>query len=478
MPRHHSKELAILALDQGTHASRALLFDNRGEVLCTYKIPVGLQHISPHRVEQDPHEILDSVTQVLQQAREYAQTRGLRIKTAGLCTQRSTVVAWNNKSGEALYPALSWQDTRGRRYLNRLRGDRDEIKSCTGLQISAHYGASKLRWLVENVPEVAQAAEHGKLCIGPLASFLLFHLLEGRRCVIDHGNAARTLLWNIWDCDWDLHLLENFAIDVLWLPQSLPIRADYGRLLDSKIPVSAVNGDQAAALFGHGALQPDTAVVNVGTGAFIMINTGSRAVIHPRLLNGITDSMGTKRQYALEGTVNGAGAALQWVKHSWGLDLSHHSETSESNDPPLFINTVGGLGSPWWKTGMTPEMLGLSPEDCVNAPARCLAAILESIVFMICANLQQILSKGISVRKLSIGGGLSRYDLLCQNLADLSALPVIRSDQSENTARGIAWLAANEPDTFPSISGDRFNPQPNTSLEKRYLRYVTLIDAL
>ncbi|MCP4408628.1 MAG: hypothetical protein GY807_12855 [Gammaproteobacteria bacterium] len=472
VPRHPPEEPVILALDQGTHASRALLINPRGEVLFSHKLRVGLTRHGPNEVEQDPNEILISLNHVIGEARNFAKIHRLCIRSAGLSTQRSTVVAWHKVSGQVLYPALSWQDTRARQYLDRLEDEEQEIKVRTGLQISPHYGASKLRWLVEQVPEVSQAAKDGNLHLGPLASFLLFHLLEQRPFIIDHGNAARTLLWNISTRDWDPYLLKCFAIVARWLPRPLPIRADFGRLSDGGIPVTAVNGDQAAALYGHGALHADTVMVNIGTGAFVMIDTGKRVMAHPRLLSSITDSAINKCSYALEGTVNGAGSALQWAEQTWGLDISL---SPQGQKPPLFINTVGGLGSPWWQAGPSPHLHGSGTQGCRSKPAECIAAILESTAFLIFANLQQILHHGFIIRQLSVSGGLSRYDMLCQALADLSTLPVIRSRQREATARGIAWQAGNQAKAFPAMSGQRFEPQLNPTLKRRYRRFIAIL---
>ncbi|MEN8129836.1 MAG: FGGY-family carbohydrate kinase, partial [Pseudomonadota bacterium] len=210
-----------------------------------------------------------------------------------------------------------------------------------------------------------------------------------------------------------------------------------------------------------------------GTGAFVMIDTGKRVVAHPRLLSGIIDSAINVCSYALEGTVNGAGSALQWAEQTWGLEIS---QPPRGQNPPLFINTVGGLGSPWWQAGPPPRLHGSGPQGCRSKPAQCTAAILESIAFLIFANLQQIIRHGFTIRQLSISGGLSRYDMLCQGLADLSALPVIRSRQSEATARGIAWQAGNQAKAFPTASGQRFEPQLNPALKRRYRRFITIID--
>ncbi len=223
---------AILAIDQGTHASRALLFSSDGHALFKHRCKIGLTRVGPHRVEQDPEEIISSLREVIRLARGYAARHRLEIRRAGISTQRSTTVAWDKTNGKALYPALSWQDTRARAYLTGLEDSVDEIKTLTGLQISAHYGASKLRWLLENVPEVTTAAKSDRLCLGPLSSFILHRLIEKHPLVVDHGNASRTLLWNIRTCQWYPQLLEYFHISSEWLPSSRPIRSELGNHSD------------------------------------------------------------------------------------------------------------------------------------------------------------------------------------------------------------------------------------------------------
>ena len=325
---------AILAIDQGTHASRALLFSGEGRVLFVHHCKIGMTRRGPHRVEQDPEEIISSLQEVIREARGYASTHKLDIRRAGISTQRSTVLAWDKKSGEFLYPALSWQDTRGHHYLDDIRGKADEIKLLTGLQISAHYGASKLRWLLENVPDISAAAASGRLCLGPLSSFILYKLVEKHPFVVDHGNASRTLLWNIRACQWEPRLLEFFRISPEWLPKVCPIRSDYGCLEGTNIHVCAVNGDQPSALFGQGPVPPQGAMINLGSGAFILFDTETRVITHPRLLSTVSDSDHRSCRYCLEGTVNGAGTSLQWAEKTWRCKFSQHFARSAGTRTP------------------------------------------------------------------------------------------------------------------------------------------------
>jgi len=466
---------AILVIDQGTHASRALLFALNGDALYESRCKIELLHLAPFQVEQDAQEILDSIRQVTSKSLDYASAHGLAICCAGLATQRSTVVAWDRETGRPLFHALSWQDTRAQAVTNDLYARADDFKQITGLPISPHYGASKLNWLLNNVSEVTHAAQDDRLVMGPLSSFLLFHLISERPCVVDHGNAARTLLWNINSRRWDPHLLQVFEIDPRWLPETMPIRCAYGRLRNTGIPITAVNGDQAAALYGYGPNGQQSAVINIGTGAFVVFDTRDRPTFHSKLLTGITDSDAHTGAYCMEGTVNGAGAALRWACEAWGIDISARAAWAGVKHPPIVVNSVGGLGSPWWyadpKSGLHFDTTEIDRYDTRDR----IASIMESIVFMITANLHEIQACGLDIQHLRIGGGLSRDAALCQRLSNLMGLRASRSTEPEITARGMGWQAAGYPQQFRSTECQHFKPRQDKHLEARFQRSMQLL---
>ncbi len=397
------------------------------------------------------------------------------MRYAGLATQRSTVIAWDRETGQALSPAISWQDTRAQAYINTLAAAPEEIKARTGLYLSAHYGASKLHWLVEHIPAVQRAAMTGELALGPLCSFLLFHLLQQQPFIVDHANAARTLLFNIDTHQWDDYLLETFEINPKWLPEPVPIRNEFGYLKGTDITLTAVCGDQPAALYGQGPITKNNACINIGTGAFVMIEVGSRLLSHPKLLHGIIDSDSRRCTYNMEGTVNGAGAALQWVSDTWSIPIPRAADWRNVSDPPIFINTVGGLGSPWWRSGIVPRFMGNYPQICVADPYPCITAVLESIVFLLYKNIEELRSIVRIINRLSVSGGLSHYEILCQGLADLSGVVVTRSSEPDVSARGIAWLASDRSASFSSTRGLVFQPKRNIRLEKRYRLALSLL---
>lgn len=461
----------MLVIDQGTHATRALAFDADGVLIASAHQPIALKRISTDRVEQDAHEIISSMHQVVDAVLAHNEVRRRGVAYAGMATQRSSVVAWDIESGAALAPMLSWQDRRADAWLLDQFGDREiEIKERTGIPLSPHYGASKLRWLLDNVPPVRQARREERLRFGPLASFLIFHLLRERPLLTDHANAGRTMLWNIDSCDWDPWLLELFGVPRELLPVCQPIIHEYGLLQTADIPLTAVSGDQNAAIYSLGQPDPGTAIINIGTGAFVLVPTGTKRVPHKRLLSGLAGSDAKSREYTIEGTVNGAGAAIKWAASAWQInDISTQLSDwlARAQDPPVFLNSIGGLGSPFWQPGPAPQLIGQ------GGAWQNVVAVAESILFLLQVNLEQISAAGLAVDKIRVSGGLANLDGLCQRLADLTGKQVYRPAEIEATGRGAAWLAAGRPSHWPEEQrGMTFNPQPNERLSDRYKIFV------
>jgi glycerol kinase len=442
-----------------------LALNENGRFLTAAFCEVRLQRHGYELDEQDANEIIASVHEVVQTVLGNSRVRRLGVSCAGLATQRSSVVAWDKRTGEPLGPLLSWQDRRAAEWLSGFNTHADQIKERTGLQLSPHYGASKLRWYLDHLPAAKQALREGSLAFGPLASFLLFHLLKDQPLWVDHANASRTQLWNLQSRNWDPWLLDLFGVPLETLPLCRPICHNYGLLRTAEIPMTAVNGDQTAAIYSLGRPRRDTAIVNIGTGAFVLIPTGAEIMRHSALLSGLASSTKDWGEYIIEGTVNGAGAALDWAAKKWDLpNLTTQLSTwlLREDDFPLFINTIGGLGSPWWQSGPSPTVLG------DGEPWQRAVAVAESIVFMLQTNLEAMAKAGLTASRLQISGGLARFDGLCQRLASLAQLPVYRPAETEATCRGIAWLAAGSPSRWPKPGRGRvFKPQPNQALENR-----------
>lgn len=479
-----------LVIDQGTHATRALLFSPQGKVLAQAEQTVALQRIDHEQVEQDGEEILNSVLTVL------AKIGRLPGNTVcALTTQRSTILAWDKTTGEVLCPALSWQDRRAHQDLQSFSVHAGEIKNITGLPLSAHYGAGKLRWLLAHNTRVQHAAQHDNLCMGPLASFLLWRLLDTHPFCVDASNAHRMLLLDLHTANWSDNLVQLFGLVKNYLPVCMPLQHRYGVLQHSTTPLVTVCGDQTAAFHGLGPLAPGTAVVNIGTGAFILAAC-EKVITDTPLLCGLRAG-----GWLLEGTVNGAGAALDWAQQHWPVDNLFdllpqwlHAETA----PPVFINTVGGLGSPWWCGGVEPYFVeaggatSFTPTLTLDNRSRHCStsyipvvvppqgggkeryvAIIESIVFLLQHNVLA-LQKHLAIDTLLVSGGLSRLDGLCQKLANLSGCRVQRVEHFETTARGAAWLAAGQPRDWFDLPAttQTFSPQADNGMKSRF----TLLD--
>jgi len=467
----------ILAIDQGTHSTRAIIFDSHGRIVTSAQQSIGLQRNSRTEIEQSATEILQSMQSVVANVLDDPAVNPEQISAAGMATQRSSIVAWHRDTGRPLSPVLSWQDRRAADQLRSLDDRARIIQQRTGLPLSPHYGASKLRWLLENNAAVAAALEDNTLVMGPLASFLLHHLTDYEHEAIDDANASRTLLWNLEHRDWDNSLLEMFNIPLQVLPRCQPIRSDYGNLKDFTIPVSAVNGDQTAALYAQGRPSSNTITVNIGTGAFVLLPVEDPSIKPEGLLAGISYSDEQSGSYYIEGTVNGAAAALKWASSLFELGKIEQQLPGWLEDikvPTLFINTVGGLGAPWWRDGPAPHFL----DPNVSGP-EAMVAVIESIIFLVQVNIGLLQTVNPAVEKIQVSGGLSQLDKLCQKLANLSGLDVYRPVQTEATARGIAWQAAGCPTDWPPTGeGTTFTPRVDLELNERYTRFVEILNKL
>lgn len=462
----------ILALDVGTLSVRAIVYDQTGHLVATAAQPVRLNRMSDIEIEQDPDEILNNLVQAMEDVLSDSAVVGRKITVAGLSSQRSSVVCWDRQTGKALSPVLSWQDRRAYSYLDPLDRQAHQIKKISGLILSPHYGASKLRWLLDHNQNLKSSAD---FMFGPLAAFIVTNLVEHQPGIVDHVNASRTQLMDLQERNWSKKLLEEFELSANQLPECRPTQFRYGTLKNSTISLEAVNGDQNAAIHGAGQLEAGTFIVNIGTGAFVLLPTGNTPIHHPRLLASVANSNSESATYLIEGTVNGAGAAIQWAAEEWNqpnLSLNLEQWLKEVEAPPVFVNTIGGLGSPMWEEGPKPHFIPNPDKADDPTTAEKAVAIVESIIFLIHINLDAITSTGQDVKRIRISGGLSSVDGLCQLLADMSQRLVIRSEIRQSTSRGIAWLAGQTADLeltdWSDLEDDYFLPKQNRSLQSRY----------
>jgi glycerol kinase len=463
---------AVLALDQGGHASRACLVGEHGRILATHAVPIDTIHGPDGEVEHDADAIVESLR---------AAARGVlgavgatTTDNAALATQRSTIVCFERSSGRALSPAISWQDRRNAAWLASFGAHAERIRALTGLPLSPHYGVGKMRWCLDHLPAVRRAADRGELVMAPLASYLAMRLTVGDP-LADPANASRTLLWDAQQRDWSSELLALFGIERAWLPRCTATRSDFGSLqLDDgaaqaqagaapraprpAIVLRAVTGDQSAVPFASGTADPATIYINLGTGAFVQRPLAVRPTSVAPLLASVLLADANGALYSVEGTVNGAGSAIAQFAGGSGLDeasLWQQLEQLPANAAlPLYINGIGGLGSPYWRAQQPSYFLG------DGSVLERFAAVVESIAFLIAINVDGMRLHGGPPTRVLITGGLSRSDWLCRRLSALLSLPVLRGAQ-EATVLGTAALVA--PDTSAVVAAPATLATPGAS---------------
>jgi len=448
-------------------------------------VPVATQRLSAVQIEQNADELVQSLRTAAEHAWQQGRTKlpGLRLVAAGLAVQRSTIVCCSRVDGSALTPAISWQDRRNAAWLETLGRHAGRVRELTGLPLAPHYGASKIRWCLEHLPAVARAAATDQLLAAPLASFLALNLcrqdaapLSAAR--VDAANAARTLLFDPERLDWSDELLQLFAIRRAWLPHCAPTRGAWGtvRLPGTAVELSAVTGDQSAVPFAIGP--PDSAIVyvNLGTGAFIQRPLAARPRAPAPLLGSVLLGEPGGAVYSLEGTVNGAGSAVSWfcaAEHCTEQELWPALEALPAHTAlPVFLNGVGGLGSPWWRAELEPRFI-----DAPQAAGTLLrfAAVIESIAFMIAANAALLVQQAGPAQRVLLAGGMSRSPWLARRLAALLAVPVSAAD-AEASARGVARLAAPQlAASWHSAPLMDWPPHPDAALHSRYQRFLDAI---
>ena len=472
MPR---KTQLFLALDQGGHASRAMVFDINGKLQAAAQAQIETLRPGRGRIEHDPAALLTSITRACRSITRQLGSRLAHIQSAGLATQRSTIVCWDRETGEALSPAISWQDRRAARRLAELAPYQLRVHDITGLVLSPHYGASKLAWCLDRLKPVRRALQQERLAAGPLASFIVASLLTEMPLLADPVNASRTLLWDYRRRDWSEELLGLFRIPARILPRCVPNQYPFGhlRLGSRTFPLTVVTGDQPAAMFASGKPDADSIYINLGTGAFIQRLHGNTPPQVPGMLGSVLWQEQDRVLYVLEGTVNGAGSAFAWLRERLGISekkmlANMPAWLTIKSDVPLFLNGISGMGSPYWMSNFRSRFIG--PGNAMQK----MTAVAESIVFLLCVNLERMGSIGTPARRIVVSGGFARWEGLCQRLADLSGLPVHRPALHEATASGLAWLlgARNRKPVESTI----FTPRSNVQLEHRYTDWLAALE--
>ena len=471
----HTEPSLLLALDQGGHASRAIVFDASGREVAEAFAPVSTYRSGTDRVEHAANEILESIRTAIADVCQLLGTDVSRIKAAGLATQRSSIVCWDRRTHAALSPVLSWQDRRNAAWLKTWAADQQEIRHITGLPLSPHYGVSKLRWCLEELPAVREAALRDQLAVGPIAGWLLQQLIPDQPPVVDAANASRTLLFDIKLGNWSPRLCELADIPMTLLPQAVPTHHAFGNiaLQGNSVPLMVCTGDQSAVPFAHGLPDGSTLYLNVGTGAFLQCLMTKEPTRPTSLLRSVLSWDQRAAKYSLEGTVNGAGSALDWLDDQTALD-DHRAASSLTREKvaglaiPVFLNGVSGVGSPFWIPHLESRFLDEGSSDELAK----VAAVVESIAFLITANVKEMRAVEPGLARIVAAGGLSQSDYLCSCVADLTGLVVERSSLREATATGLGFLIAGSPHNWsPRAELERFSPNANAALEQRHQRW-------
>ena len=439
----------ILALDQGTTSSRAILFDAQGRVVQVAQKEFRQFFRQPGWVEHDANEIWQSQLEVMLEACDRAHVGPTDIAAIGITNQRETTVLWDRKTGEPVCPAIVWQDKRTARRCEELvaSGAAKEITKRTGLVVDSYFSASKLEWMLRNVPGVKKRAAKGELAFGTVDSWLLWKLTGGKVHATDTSNASRTMLFNIHRLQWDEKLLETFGVPESVLPQVRSSSDVYGttELLGGSVPIAGIAGDQQAALFGQACHEPGMVKNTYGTGCFMLMNTGEVPVRSKnRLLTTIAWTIDGKTEYALEGSVFVGGAVVQWLRDGLGIikqskDIEELAREVSDTGGVYFVPAFTGLGTPHWNPDARGTLTGLTRGTQAAHIAR---AALDGIAYQVNDVLIAMQADSqIKLKQLRVDGGACSNNLLMQFQADLLKTAVVRPRIQETTALGAAYLA-------------------------------------
>ena len=442
----------VIALDQGTTSSRAIIFDRDGQIVKVAQSEFTQYYPKPGWVEHDPMEIWGTQSGVLRQALESAGIRPQEIAAIGITNQRETTVVWDKNTGKPIYNAIVWQCRRTANICDELkaRGLEDYVRENTGLVIDAYFSGTKIKWILDNVEGAREKAERGELLFGNIDTWLIWNLTRGKVHVTDYSNASRTMIFNIKELKWDERMLEELKIPASMLPEVRPSSEIYGvtdpqTLGGAEIPIAGIAGDQQAALFGQACFQAGMAKNTYGTGCFMLMNTGEEAVTSKNgLLTTIAWGVDGKVEYALEGSIFVAGAVVQWLRDE--LKIIHDAKDSEyfatqveDNNGVYLVPAFVGLGAPYWDMYARGTIVGLTRGANRNHIIR---AALESIAYQTRDVLEAMQEDSvIDLQALRVDGGAVANDFLMQFQSDILGVPVHRPEVIETTALGAAYLA-------------------------------------
>ena len=442
----------IIAIDQSTQGTKALLLDDQGTLICRADKPHRQIINDKGWVEHDPEEIWQNTLQAVKDVTALARIEKKEIAALGISNQRETSVCWDRKTGRPLYNAIVWQCARGAAICGEIekQGYGDSIRRKTGMRLTPYFSAAKLAWIFQNAPGVQEKAQAGEVCVGTIDSWLAYKLTNGKRHQTDFSNASRTQLFNINTLQWDSELLDIFGIPSICLPAVTDSDGDFGETdfdgwLEAPIPIRGVLGDSHAALFGQGCRMPGMIKATYGSGSSIMMNVGERPLFSDTgVVTSIAWKIGGKVNYVLEGNINYSGAVITWLKDSMKL-ISHPGETeilalsAHPGDTAYLVPAFSGLGAPYWDSSAKALLCGMTritgKNEIVRAALDCIAYQITDIV----KSMAQ--SAGTTIRELRVDGGPTRNKYLMQFQSDLLNIPVRVPDAEELSAIGAAYVA-------------------------------------
>ncbi len=439
----------ILALDQGTSSSRAIVFDHEGNIRSTAQMEFTQYFPKPGWVEHNPMEIWSSEAAVIAEAITKIGINGKDIAGIGITNQRETTIVWDAETGEPVYNAIVWQDRRTSEFCDTLRDKADFIREKTGLIIDAYFSGTKIRWILDHVPGAREKANAGKLRFGTVDSWLVWQLTRGEVHVTDVSNASRTMLFNIHTLEWDKELLELLDVPASMMPEVRSSSEVYGvtktTIFAHEVPIGGIAGDQQAALFGQMCTEPGSVKNTYGTGCFLLMNTGEKPILsRNNLLTTVAWKIGDKVNYALEGSIFVGGSVVQWLRDGLGIirsssEIEALASTVEDNGGVFFVPALTGMGAPYWDQYAHGTICGITRGTTAAHIAR---AALEGIAFQT-MDIVGAMEKdaGVKLSELKVDGGASRNNLMMQFQADVLDTSVIRPKVTETTAMGACYLA-------------------------------------
>jgi glycerol kinase len=458
----------ILAFDQGTTSSRAIVFDHTGKITGVAQKEFRQIYPKPGWIEHDPMEIWGTQSGV---AREVLETKGIRpdeIAAIGITNQRETAIVWDKNTGRPIYNAIVWQCRRTADICDKLKeeGYEDYIRESTGLIVDAYFSGTKIKWILDNVEGAREKAEKGELLFGTVDTWLLWNLTRGKVHATDYSNASRTMLYNIKELKWDKKILDMLDIPISMLPEVRPSSEVYGvtdprTFGGAKIPIAGMAGDQQAALFGQICYQPGMAKNTYGTGCFMLMNTGDEMISSKNgLLTTIAWGVDNKVEYALEGSIFIGGAAVQWLRDELGLvrdaaDTEYFATKVRDSNGVYLVPAFVGLGAPYWDMYARGILVGLTRGTNTNHIIR---ATLEAISYQVRDVLEAMYQDShIELKRLRVDGGASANNFLMQFQSEILGVPVERPQITETTALGAAYLAGLAVGFWDDINSIRDN---------------------